>query len=119
MAKNVPAAEKRKKAKNAVFKTISLRTDDIDAVLQKILADLESLKVLVTETGPSSYTCQVSHNRWSRKSRRGGAPQECNFDFQLSLRNEHINFSIEASSQHDESFVSLVSHLQRKHGLKK
>lgn len=120
-----PAAEKRKKKKKMLLLTgeeyqeiiLKFEASENDDLLQLLSVEMTSLGI---ETLPvkDRLISQVRFNTWCRKSRRGHPAPECPFEMVTERRQDQIRFVLRTEGQ-SESFVSLVSHLQKKFGLKK
>lgn len=113
---------KPKKAKVVTSRTFRFRIPEgsaVEIVVKSIVKECEeALKIFIVtvDDGGGKYHCKNTHNRWSRKSRRGGDAEECPFDFTIGIAKDAIEFSSSSLSPH---FESLVSHLQKKHNLRK
>jgi 23S rRNA A1618 N6-methylase RlmF len=114
---------KPKKAKVVTSRALRFRIPEgsaVETIVSNIVKECdEVLKIIVVvaaDDGVGKYECKNTHNRWSRKSRRGGDAEECPFDFAITAEKDAIEFSSSSLSPH---FESLASHLQKKHNLRK
>lgn len=111
--------KKKKKTDANWHQIISLKTPrEFD--MDKMKADLASFNIECQDEPQIVILCNVRKNTWCRRSRRGHPPPSCIFHFQIVHRGDTLNFKLpSAHAAEAESFISLVSHLQRKFNLSK